>query len=140
MALLYVMISCVFVTFPCGVLGQMWYLIVLIPDLCPLPYFDNISIYLPNIIKISQNGWNLWSVQGFPIKFHSGKITQTGSMGELLLSNSYTTLARYICLPIIKRSQRVLKLFPFKNSFKRDNYKMKPVSTKVAILAHDTIS
>ena len=27
---------CVFVTFPCGVLGQVWYLIVLIPDLCPL--------------------------------------------------------------------------------------------------------
>ena len=23
-----------FVTFPCGVLGQMWYLIVLAPDLC----------------------------------------------------------------------------------------------------------
>ena len=30
-------VSCVFVTFLCGVLGQMWYLIVLIPDLCFLP-------------------------------------------------------------------------------------------------------
>ena len=30
--------SCVFVTFPYGVLGQVWYLIVLIPDLCLLPY------------------------------------------------------------------------------------------------------
>ena len=36
-ALLYVMFSCVFVTFPYGVLGQMWYLIVVIPDLCLLP-------------------------------------------------------------------------------------------------------
>ena len=34
MAVLYVMFSLCFVTFPCGVLGQVWYLIVLIPDLC----------------------------------------------------------------------------------------------------------
>ena len=40
MALVYVMFSCVFVTFPCGVLGQVWYLIVLIPDLCLLSYFE----------------------------------------------------------------------------------------------------
>ena len=26
--------NCVFVTFPCGILGQVWYLIVLIPDYC----------------------------------------------------------------------------------------------------------
>ena len=39
LALLYVMFSCVFVTFPYGVLGLMWYLIVSIPDLCILPYF-----------------------------------------------------------------------------------------------------
>ena len=38
-----VMFNCVFVTFPrhtCGILGQVWYLIVSIPDLCPLSYFD----------------------------------------------------------------------------------------------------
>ena len=28
-----------FVTFPIGILGQVWYLIVLIPDLCTLTYF-----------------------------------------------------------------------------------------------------
>ena len=33
------MFYCVFVTFPCGVLGQVWYLIVSIPDLCLLTYF-----------------------------------------------------------------------------------------------------
>ena len=27
-------VNCVCVTFPCGSLGQVWYLIVLIPDLC----------------------------------------------------------------------------------------------------------
>ena len=31
--------SCVLVTFPYGVLGQVWYLIVLIPDLFLLSYF-----------------------------------------------------------------------------------------------------
>ena len=39
MALLYVMFSCVIVTFPYGVLGQVLYLIVFIPDLCLLSYF-----------------------------------------------------------------------------------------------------
>ena len=37
--LLFVMSNCDFVTFPCGILGQVWYLIVLIPDLCRLSYF-----------------------------------------------------------------------------------------------------
>ena len=30
----------VFVTFSCGIPGQVWYLIVLIPDLCHLSYFE----------------------------------------------------------------------------------------------------
>ena len=42
------MFSCVFVSFPCGALGQLWYLIVSIPDRCLLPYFkiqvSNISV------------------------------------------------------------------------------------------------
>ena len=33
-------VYCVFfVTFPCGILGQVWYLIVLFPDLCHLSCF-----------------------------------------------------------------------------------------------------
>ena len=38
LALLYVVLSC-FVTFPYGVPGQVWYLIVLIPDICLPLYF-----------------------------------------------------------------------------------------------------
>ena len=37
--LLFVMFNFVFVTFPCGTLGQVWYLIVSIPDLYLLSYF-----------------------------------------------------------------------------------------------------
>ena len=37
--LLFVMFNCDFVTFLCGILGQMWYLILSIPDLCCLSYF-----------------------------------------------------------------------------------------------------
>ena len=40
--LLFVMFNCVFVTFPCGILGQVWYLIVSIPDLCCLSYFEEV--------------------------------------------------------------------------------------------------
>ena len=32
-------VYCIFVTFPCGILGQVWYLIVFIPDHCRLSYF-----------------------------------------------------------------------------------------------------
>ena len=33
---LFVMFNCVFVTFQYGILGQVWYLIVSIPDICRL--------------------------------------------------------------------------------------------------------
>ena len=37
--LLCVMFNCVFVTFTCDILGQVWYFIVSIPDFCCLSYF-----------------------------------------------------------------------------------------------------
>ena len=37
--LLFVVSNCDFVTFPFGILGQEWYLIVFIPELCRLSYF-----------------------------------------------------------------------------------------------------
>ena len=38
-SLSFVMFNCVSVTIPCGIPGQVWYLIVSIPDLCHLSYF-----------------------------------------------------------------------------------------------------
>ena len=32
-------VYCVFVTFLCGIFGQVWYLIISFPDLCLLSYF-----------------------------------------------------------------------------------------------------
>ena len=32
-------VYCIYVTFPCGILGQVWYLTVSFPDLCLLSYF-----------------------------------------------------------------------------------------------------
>ena len=46
LALLCVVFYCVFVTFPCGVLGQMWYLIVSISDLCLLTYSEFVKTNL----------------------------------------------------------------------------------------------
>ena len=40
--LLILMFNCVFVTFHSGILGQVWYLIISIPDLCRLSYFPTI--------------------------------------------------------------------------------------------------
>ena len=41
-------VYCGFVTFPCGILGEVWYLIVSIPDLCRLSYF-----YYPNLLTLN---------------------------------------------------------------------------------------
>ena len=48
LALMYVMFCCVLVTFPYDVLGLVCYLILLIPDLCHLPYFG--VSYRPNCV------------------------------------------------------------------------------------------
>ena len=48
LTLLYLTFCCVFITFPYDVLGQMWYLIVSIPDRCLLPYFDIFSYSSPS--------------------------------------------------------------------------------------------
>ena len=48
--LLFVMSNCYFVTFPFGILGQVWYLIVWILELCHLSY---IYIYAFNIVTYS---------------------------------------------------------------------------------------
>ena len=42
--LLLVMSNCVFFTFPYSILCQVWYLIVSIPDLCPISYFVRVMI------------------------------------------------------------------------------------------------
>ena len=42
------MFNSAFVTFPCCFLGQMWYLIVLIPDLCCLSFFDEGIVIFTN--------------------------------------------------------------------------------------------
>ena len=42
----FVVLNCVVVTFPFGILGQVWYLIVSIPDLCPLSNFHTVRIVL----------------------------------------------------------------------------------------------
>ena len=36
--LLFVMFNCTFCPFPIGILGQVWYFIVSIPDLCTISY------------------------------------------------------------------------------------------------------
>ena len=52
----FVVYNCEFVIFPCiGILGQVWYLVVSIPDLCTLTYFAIISFFV--VLKIPDNFW-----------------------------------------------------------------------------------
>ena len=41
----FVVSNCEFVTFLIGILGQVWYLIVSIPDLCTLTYFEQCTYF-----------------------------------------------------------------------------------------------
>ena len=43
--LLLVMLIGIFVTFPCGILGQVLYLIVSFPDICHLSYYDYVFVF-----------------------------------------------------------------------------------------------
>ena len=61
--LLLVMFIVFLVTFPCGILGQVWYLIVLFPDLCHLSYLYSHS--QPLTLSVSME---------FPIKFDRVKL------------------------------------------------------------------
>ena len=50
--LLFGMLNCVFVTSPCGILGQVWYLILSIPDICGLFYFYSYIKVLPWLVRL----------------------------------------------------------------------------------------
>ena len=50
----FVVLNCVVVTFPFGILGQVCYLIVSIPDLCPLSYFHTVRIVLHILVLLVQ--------------------------------------------------------------------------------------
>ena len=80
MAFLCVMIYCVFVAFLYGVLGQVWYLILSIPDICPLTYFRcliGFKIYVKRILVYKLKkivGSNNFSAQFIKIISHYKKI------------------------------------------------------------------
>ena len=46
--------NCTFVTFPCGILGQVWYLIVSFPDLCHLSYVGILASTLTSRTSFKQ--------------------------------------------------------------------------------------
>ena len=83
LALLYVMFSCVFVTFQCGVLGQVWYLIVSIPDLCLL-------IYFVGRMKFASLEANWGGLLVYPILFFSLPLSgRSPDMTEILWTGTF---------------------------------------------------
>ena len=76
-------VYCEFVTFPFGILGQVWYLIVSIPDLCTLFYFISLlrqglsepDFYGDLVYKLKKIvGSNNFSAQFIKIISHYKKI------------------------------------------------------------------
>ena len=48
-------VYCIFVSFPCGILGQVWYFLVSFPDHCHLSYFNPkapiIIVFFSSVIR-----------------------------------------------------------------------------------------
>ena len=85
----FVMYNCVFVTFPCGILGQVWYLIVSIPDLCHLSYFIylNLPFLCIRLIMSDLNCSSTFSVCSMSLKISTiigGATRDLGIWGEWL--------------------------------------------------------
>ena len=56
--LLFEVFYCVFVTFPCGILGQVWYLIISTTDLClPFLFFISIKAFVHCCYLYLNRGW-----------------------------------------------------------------------------------
>ena len=77
--------------FPIGILGQVWYLIVSIPDLCNLTYFDNIKVYevpyqsFPQ--SLTQLGWSVIFIEGSQVII-AKKIVLLSLKIDFVLENS----------------------------------------------------
>ena len=50
-------VYCIFDTFPCGILGHVWYLIVSFPVLCRLSYFDALCQYQQFFSNVETFSW-----------------------------------------------------------------------------------
>ena len=91
-------VYCDFVTFPCGIPGQVWYLIVSIPDPCCLSYFHQcfltakINYSLPDIRSKNSCGQVDMVVARQPGSLNSFCISGTG----FLLHNRELNLASKI--------------------------------------------
>ena len=57
-------VSLSFVTYPCGVLGRVWYLIASISDHCLLTYFKKVTVNVANY-----HLGNLWRRSDFSLNF-----------------------------------------------------------------------
>ena len=51
----FVVLICVVVTFPFGILGQVWYLIVSIPDIFPLSYCMHNTTYISCSVPVTMS-------------------------------------------------------------------------------------
>ena len=51
-------VNCIFVTFPSGILCQVWYLIILFPDLCRLSYLNTSLIKYARVLFYNEHACN----------------------------------------------------------------------------------
>ena len=68
----FVMFNCVFVTFPCAILGQVWYLIVTIPDFYHLSYLDAWKTF--SFVCVNHISKTICHMLSHTISFKSGMV------------------------------------------------------------------
>ena len=98
LALLYVMFSCVFVTFICGVLDQVWYLSVWIPDIYLLPYFYLMQMHTKFDQHIPCGSINMSILT---VWYQAEKPTHTLFLSYDVASGNEITPCNKICKPLV---------------------------------------
>ena len=70
-------VYCIFDTFLCGILGQVWHLIVSFPDLCLFSYFYKLSyFFLPFLLLFFSSFFVLTSLENSHYSYFSGSKCQ----------------------------------------------------------------
>ena len=99
------MFNCVFVTFPCGILGQVWYLIVLIPDLFRLPCFNQTYFTASSMLRISSS-LSLWLPEvNSPTILSSWNKGKVMCLGIIICPNTIIIfLSNWVCYSLLFHS------------------------------------
>ena len=103
--------------FPTGILGQVWYLIVSIPDLCRLSYFAlashrYYSTHCVEVVDVLEK--KSWIARTTTSKSCVSKVSNVRSISELFGKPHLSLILTNQCLTIMVRGRTVINIVPLR--------------------------